>query len=191
MSEVQTGPANPASAPRRRTLLKAGVSLWLAYHFLSIIVAAGSVSPASSSVRAAWYFACRYYLQGLYLNHGYRFFAPQPAESTLLAWTVERANGTESQGRIPHRDIQPRLLYHRHFMLTEFLTFVPPDLEQTWHASYARHLCRELDGVQVHLGQQTHYLPTMQAVREGVTLTAAEGYAEEPLGTFRCADFSD
>ena len=65
------------------------------------------------------------YLQILYLNHGYQFFAPEPGESTLLAFEAERDDGTVVRGRIPDRTTWPRLLYHRHFMLTEHMSDAP------------------------------------------------------------------
>jgi hypothetical protein len=89
----------------------------------------------------------RPYLQLLYLNHGYKYFAPEPGPSTLLAYTMEFADASSRQETIPNRDIHPRLLYHRHFMLTEFLNFGPDD----WHRSYARHLCRTYGAEKVTL----------------------------------------
>lgn len=70
------------------------------------------------------------YGQVLYLDRGYAFFAPDPGPSHLMTVEVrdpaaaETALG-ESKGevrRFPSLDDQwPRLLYHRHFMLAEFL----------------------------------------------------------------------
>jgi hypothetical protein len=96
---------------------------WLLFHLFAIFIAPASVAPASDLARAGWN-VCRPYLQVLYLNHGYHFFAPDPGESTLLAFSVETSDGRLVDDVIPHRRIQPRLLYHRHFMLTESLAFV-------------------------------------------------------------------
>ena len=65
----------------------------------------------------------------LYLNHGYNFFAPQPAPSTLLALR----GGTRRRDHDPRaarldRSIQPRLLYHRYLLLTEHIGVAPPDM---------------------------------------------------------------
>ena len=57
----------------------------------------------------------------MFLNHGYHFFAPEPAPSTLISFEAERADGTKVAGHFPSRKSIPRLLYHRHFMLTEHL----------------------------------------------------------------------
>ena len=70
------------------------------------------------------------YVDALYLNHGYAFFAPDPGPSHLLRAELEFADGRPPVVEIlPDRNRHwPRLLYHRHFMLSEHLTssFVPP-----------------------------------------------------------------
>ena len=59
-------------------------------------------------------------------------------------------------------EIQPRLLYHRHFMLTEHMNDAPEDLARLWYESYAKHIGRKYGATRVSLTQQTHYLPTME-----------------------------
>ncbi len=173
---------------KRRKLFMVAVNGWLIFHLMAITIAPASVSPSSELFRDGWRFF-RPYLQAMYLNHGYHFFAPEPAASTLLAYTIEKQDGSQIQGRIPNRQISPRLLYHRHFMLTEFLSYVSPEIEKTWHRSYARHLTRRHDAQRVSLTRVTHFLPTMQMVREGVTLDVPESYTEQPLGAFECDEF--
>jgi hypothetical protein len=171
-----------------RRLLVYLLNVWLVFHLAAIIIAPASVSPSSEMVQSAWR-VVRPYLQLLYLNHGYHYFAPEPAESTLLTYTVELDDGTTFSGRIPHRRIHPRLLYHRHFMLTEFLNFPPPDQQQVWHRSYARHLCRKYGAAKVSLSRITHYLPQRRAVLAGAKLDDPASYTEEPLGTYQCDSF--
>lgn len=78
-------------------------------------------SPASSN----FYEPIRGYSEFAYLNHGYAFFAPDPGPSHLIRVRLERAGAADSvteEWVFP--DLQrhkPRLLYHRHFMLSEFL----------------------------------------------------------------------
>src|SRR5207249_6274680 len=115
------------------------INLWLVFHLSAIIIAPASVSPASDLVLSAWD-VVRPYLQILYLNHGYHYFAPEPSASTLLAFVAERDDGAVLRGRIPNRRIAPRLLYHRHFMLTEQMNLATPEIQDQWHASYAQHL---------------------------------------------------
>jgi hypothetical protein len=164
------------------------VNLWLVFHLAAIMLAPASVGPSSELVRAAWT-VCRPYLQLLYLNHGYHYFAPEPGPSTLVAFTARGDSGLLAQGRIPDRQIKPRLLYHRYFMLTEHLNTAPPELRQPWCASYAEHLCRKYGARDVGLTRVTHLLPSPQMVRAGVRLDDPAGYTEQPLGIFRCDEF--
>jgi hypothetical protein len=60
------------------------------------------------------------YLNLLYLNHGYEFFAPDPAGTHVIDYQVTPPDGQLRKGRFPSHDEQwPRLLYHRHMMLAE------------------------------------------------------------------------
>ncbi|MFG0333819.1 MAG: hypothetical protein ACF8TS_10690, partial [Maioricimonas sp. JB049] len=86
------------------------INLWLVFHLAAIIIAPASVSPSSPLIRTGWDWV-HPYLQALYLNHGYNFFAPQPGESTLVGWEVTREDGSTRTGRFPDRSTFPRLLY--------------------------------------------------------------------------------
>ncbi len=127
------------------------------------------------------------YLQVLYLNHGYHFFAPDPSESTLVSFSAERDDGTVVRGTIPNRQIVPRLLYHRHFMLTEQMNTGPEELTQQWYDSYAQHIAAKYGAKQVSLTRRLHFLPTMEMVRKGVRLDDPASYKDEELGTFKWA----
>lgn len=74
------------------------------------------------------------YIDIAYLNHGYAFFAPNPGPSHLIRARIEFDDGREPiEETFPDLDKQwPRLLYHRHFMLSEQLTeqYQPPQLPQ-------------------------------------------------------------
>ncbi len=168
--------------------MKWGVSLWLVFHLTAIIVAPASVGPSSDLVRSAWRLF-QPYLEVLYLNHGYHFFAPEPSQSTLIAFTGERPDGTLVQGMIPDRSIAPRLLYHRYFMLSEHWETTQPELRDRWCASYAGHLCHTYGTRQISLSRVTHYLPTMAMVRGGVRLDDPRSYTEQPLGVFSCDSY--
>ncbi|MEO9935289.1 hypothetical protein [Rhodopirellula bahusiensis] len=57
--------------------------------------------------------------QWLYMDRGYAFFAPDPGPSHLVLATSDAGKTTQV---FPDLDEQwPRLKYHRHFMLAEFL----------------------------------------------------------------------
>jgi hypothetical protein len=179
---VETAPTIRGS---RHRLLRWAVNAWLVYHLAAVVIAPASVSPSSGLIQSAWGLF-QPYLELLFLNHGYHFFAPEPSDSTLLAYAAERPDGTVVRGRIPNFQIVPRLLYHRHFMLTEHMRDAPEQLEQEWVGSYAEHLCQKYGAKQVTLTGQIHRLPTMEMVRNGVRLDDPGSYQDEPLGVFQC-----
>jgi hypothetical protein len=191
VSPIKRQPITTASPPEprpgRQRLIRLAISFWLVYHVTAIIIAPASVSPASSLVQSVW-LVFQPYLQLLYLNNGYHFFAPEPSESTLLAYTAQREDGTVIEGRIPNRQIVPRLLYHRHFMLTEQMNSGPPELEEPWYRSYAEHIGHKYHAKKVTLTRQLHYLPTMEMVRNGISLHNPESYENQPLGEFQCGE---
>jgi len=178
----------PGSARRgsKRRLLRWAVNVWLVFHISAIIIAPASVVPSSDLIQSGWGLF-QPYLQLLYLNHGYHFFAPEPGDSTLLAFAAERPDGTVVRGRIPSPSMHPRLLYHRHFMLTEHMTDAPEELQKEWVGSYAEHICRKYGAARVTLTGQIHHLATPEMVRRGVRLDDAASYENEPLGVFECA----
>jgi len=184
-------PAKGAPAPERRPAVNRYVrwaaNLWLVWHFAAVLAAAGSVGPTSDLVVAAWK-VFRPYLLVLYLNHGYNFFAPQPAPSTLLSFQAERADGTVVRGRIPDRSLEPRLLYHRYLLLTEHIAVAPADMQEHWYRSYARHLCHKYRAAKVRLTRITHYPPTMEMVRNGARLDEPFSYEEMFVGEFSCTE---
>jgi hypothetical protein len=165
------------------------VNVWLVYHLAAIILAPWSVPPASRLVQNSWR-AVGAYDQLLFLNHGYHYFAPEPGNSTLVAYVLEMPDGSLQTGRIPNADIRPRLFYHRHFMLTEYLASddLSPQLHTELVRSMARELCRQHQARRVTLSRVTHRLPTMEFVRAGGALDDPESYTEEPLGTFSSDD---
>ncbi len=89
--------------------------------------------------------ALKPYIDMMYLNHGYYFFAPNPGPSHLVVCvfndvdfsskpnTAEDINNHLERIVYPDKAIQkPRLLYHRYFMYTEFYhtLFTPNDLPE-------------------------------------------------------------
>lgn len=178
---------NSSSARVRRTLWKrAGmllVNLWLVYHLFSVIIAPASVGPASQLEYSGWEIAAPY-LQTLNLNHGYHFFAPDPAGSAIVSYVLEYPDGRTESGQFPNREIYPRLLYHRHFMLSEFLGGADPVRQKSIRQSYARNLCRRTGASKVTLSLISHALPTRDQILAGVPLNDPTSFSEEPLGTF-------
>lgn len=116
---------------------KLAISLWILLHLFAIIAepfalftrGADGYSPTARPLRRG----LAPYVEFGYLHHGYFFFAPNPAPSHLLECSLKSSSGEQSRLRLPDRRAQwPRLLYHRHFMLAEFLNqfHVEPVTEQ-------------------------------------------------------------
>ncbi len=164
------------------------INLWVLFHFAAVLAAAGSVGPTSDLILAAWK-PFRPYLQALYLNHGYNFYAPQPAPSTLVGYEIEGADGTIIRAAgSSTASITPRLLYHRYLLLTEHLVFVSEEAQTYWYKSYARHLCHKYGGSRVGLTRVIHYPATMEMIRNGSTLDEPFSYEERFVGDFSCSD---
>ncbi len=186
-TEQQTVNAVVGEPAKKRHWLRVvgyiAVNAWLLMHLIAIVTAPATVGPSSQTARNVW-LAVGPYLQAGYLNHGFHYFAPQPGSSNLVAWTVTLKDGTTKSGRFPNRDIQPRLLYHRHFMLSEFLGNADPDLQSVVVRGFARNLCREHNAVSVALSTVRHDLPSMERIRAGGQPDDGDLYEEQPLGMF-------
>ncbi len=156
-------------------------------HLLAVIVPPLSVAPASMLARDA-FLVLRPYIDLVYLDHGYRFFAPEPGPSHLIRYELEMADGTSQEGVLPNLDEHwPRLLYHRHFMLTEFvnnLSGMRPEVERAYVRSYARHLMYKSGATRVRLYLRRHQIPEPQQILEGMSPTDPRFYEERVLGTF-------
>ncbi|MEX1232670.1 MAG: hypothetical protein WEB58_20660 [Planctomycetaceae bacterium] len=191
-SETTPAAAEPATPPRWSRVVKCVVSVWLVFHLFALIVAPWSVPPSSLLSVQCWE-VCRPYLEVLNLNHGYHFFAPEPGPSHLVRYEVTRPDGTTVEGIVPDLEThRPRLVYHRHFMLTEYLNRLALEADEienqkTLNAvakSFADHLREQHNGTAVTLHLRRHYIPSPQQVIDKVPLNDPSLYAERPLGRF-------
>lgn len=164
------------------------VSVLLVLHLSALIVAPMAVAPASVLSARSWRFF-QPYLEGAFLNHGYHFFAPEPGPSHLIRFELKMADGSTREGIFPNLEQhRPRLLYHRHFMLTEFMNNMieggaDERIVETLTKSYADHLLNEHDAKSVTLYLRRHYIPTPDQVGNGMPLDDLSLFAERPLGT--------
>lgn len=140
-------------------------------------------SPAADPARIA----LSPYIEFAYLNHGYFFFAPEPGPSHVIDGNLTLESGKKATVRFPDRNAQwPRLLYHRHFMLSENLhqLWVPPlqkelvegdeALLREWRSergrfeairdSMQRHLIAKFNATQATLDRVEHRLPSSDEV---------------------------
>lgn len=112
------------------------ISVLLLGHLIAILIppfSLQSAGPAGSSPASdALHRVFHPYIQAAFLDHGYAFFAPNPGPSHLIRARMTFADGREPvEETFPDLKAQwPRLLYHRHFMLSEQLNsqYQPPEL---------------------------------------------------------------
>ena len=192
-SESASSAGMPPAWSRRTRWM---VSLLLLWHLSAVVVGPAAVAPSSGLMASLWDWY-QPYLEVLYLNHGYHFFAPEPGPSHLIRYELGFADGTQKSGLFPHKtQHQPRLLYHRHFMLSEHLSQfaepgTPPEYLQAFSRSYASHLLAEHHAQQVKLILVRHLIPQPEQVLAGMSLTDKSLYFERPLGTFRADGTAD
>jgi hypothetical protein len=115
----------PALAPWAKAALSGLILFHVAAVFWAPLAFAGRGSPLTDGV----FRYLRPYAVAMYLDHGYSFFAPEVGPGSVVRYKVEFDDGREPVGgQFPHlASQQPRLLYHRHFMMADALhnSFVP------------------------------------------------------------------
>ena len=196
-------------SPRRRRV----VSILLVLHLLAVVAAPWAAPPPSPRLAqelARWLWP---YQVVAYLNHGYRFFAPNPGPSHIVRYEMELPDGRQLTGRIPDpHGHWPRVIYHRHFMMTETLfnaymqidrepvpKFPTEQLKRQWQqrnqtaqelvdllaGAMARQLLREQGGQRVRLYLQEHAIAHPDDVHAGMPLDEPRLYLDVTmLGPF-------
>lgn len=154
------------------------VNCWLVFHLCASVLSPAAVNPDSQFTRRGFDMVLPY-LEAAHLAHGWSFFSPEPSASTLLEYEIVLPDGQRETHRIPNFDIKPRLLYHRHFMLTEFLGRLqnaPEEEQELWYRSFARAICVKHNAERVELRRVVHLLPNILRVQAGAPLDAPESY---------------
>ncbi len=166
------------------------VSVLVSLHIVAVFLGPFAMPPQTSELAATLADVYRPYVDGLSLANGYRFFAPEPGPSHLVRYELTFDDGSTEPGEFPNRDSNwPRLLYHRYFMMSEFLNTLsnpdaPSERRDRYVRSYARHLLAEHGAKSVKLTLVRHWVPRMDEVRQGRKLTDKVLYEERSLGTF-------
>ncbi len=180
---TRPGPRSAGSLP---AFVRVVLSVLVVWHLAGVILAAWSIPPTSPLVvDLAQRPPMQWYLDALYLNHGYRSFAPDPDASHLIRYEVfNDSGGVVHQGEFPSRKDQwPRLRYDRYLMLADQAE--PPGseeadrsyLQQQYLEAYARQLLREHpDGASVRVRQVAHYPLFPDHAQEGRKLDDPETY---------------
>ncbi len=188
---MATSPSNIVATPVPRPAVRAVVSVLVILHVAAVFVGPWAMPPQNSKLSAAAGQALQPYLDVLSLGNGYRFFAPEPGPSHLVRYEITLDDGTLQEGTFPNREQHwPRLLYHRYFMLSEFLNTLEssgPSHEraEAYAKGYAAHLADKYDARTVKLFLRRHYVPRTEEVRQGRRLDDKSLYEEKPIITYQ------
>jgi hypothetical protein len=172
---------------KSRQAIKLMVSCLLTVHLIGIFVAPASVPPASPLAQGTWKILSPY-LQATNLNHGYHFFAPEPGSSSLIEFVGTKGDGQLLHGVIPDKQtMRPRLLYHRYFMLTEYLGGLSASdpQRQPLIQNYARQLMNDHGLREISLTLVTHRPSARHEILIGAELDDADTYQRNSLGSFQ------
>ncbi len=177
--------AHPAAARRLKWIASAAIAFHLCAVVLPPLAFQTRTPDGPSPLFGTLIRPFSGYGQFLHLDRGYAFFAPDPGPSHLIQAAINQPGGTVTEAMFPDRDRQwPRLLYHRHFMLSEYLhaTYWPPgppgELAESdpqaaslWHQRRGRyeyvrksmidHLQHVNEGRSVAIRRIEHGLPAM------------------------------
>jgi hypothetical protein len=180
-------PTSQPSIRQPRAAVRAVLSLLIILHVVAVFLGPFAMPPGNSQLSAACAQPFQPYVEGLCLANGYRFFAPEPGPSHLIRYEVTLPDGSIKEGTFPDRQQHfPRLLYHRYFMLTEFINTIddpaaPSDAAKAYARGYAEHLADEYQAKDVKLFLRRHYVPRMPEVERGMRLSDRSLYKERPL----------
>jgi hypothetical protein len=177
-------PKMPSAAVRRV------VSALVLFHVAAVFIGPFATPPQTSELAMRLGRSIQPYLDVLNLANGYRFFAPEPGPSHLVRYELTMPDGTTEQGMFPSRgEHWPRLLYHRYFMLSEFLNTLsnpamPKEQAEAYARSYAEQLAAAHGAKSVKLYLRRHYVPRMEEVRGGMRLDDKRLDTEQLVGEF-------
>lgn len=172
------------------------LNCWLVFHVFAVFISPAGMPPASPLLVNASQIALPYN-QALFLNHGYHYFAPDPGASTLISYSVEQPGDASITGRFPNTDIQPRLLYHRYFMLAENIGAFSPEMQEDVFDAYAWHFAKKNGGEKIDLTVVQHSPSSITRIQAGGELSDEETFDYKLLGTWdfgapeSISDFSD
>jgi hypothetical protein len=192
MSTITPSPALPQQP---RPAVRIAVSALVMFHVLAVFIGPFAMPPGTSQLASTCASIFQPYVESLCLANGYRFFAPEPGPSHLVRYEITLADGTRTHGVFPDRQQHvPRLLYHRYFMLSEFINTIDngdapqgPAADaargpgQAFAKAYAQHLADEYQAKTVNLYLRRHYVPRMSEVHQGMRLSDKALYEERPL----------
>lgn len=124
-SKIEAPPPAEEGAYAWSWQARAAASVLIALHVLAVFLSPCAGPPPASDLErgaASWFDP---YLQATYLNHGYRFFAPNPGPGQLVRVELEMPDGSTRSEQFPDPEVHaPRLHYHRYLILAAYLSDV-------------------------------------------------------------------
>ncbi|MBA2115854.1 hypothetical protein [Bremerella alba] len=186
------------------------VSVLLLIHLVALFVGpCASPPPSSYWAQGTEQFIAPYLHATFLRGHGYRFFAPNPGPSHLVRYELlDEADEEIGEGTFPSLDQHwPRLLYHRHFMISESMfntanvpiepppSEAPPSVHAEFQAvaglrdayldSISRYLARQHpEATKIRIVMVQHAIPLPQDVANGRPLNDSTLYEEVVLGVY-------
>lgn len=211
--QISTAPRTPQSETRPKIVWSGGLRGWVsalvALHITALFVGPWASPPPSSFLAQQCEIIYEPYLRATFLkDHGYRFFAPNPGPSHLVRYELlDDAGKKVGEGRFPDLEVHwPRLLYHRHFMISESMNNVinlppegppstaPPEvragyqnalrLRDAYLESIGSYLAESHQAAQVKLFLVEHGIPHPLDVAGGMPLSDPSLYTERELGVY-------
>jgi hypothetical protein len=136
------------------TIRRLAVSLVIVFHFGGILTAVTSVPPQPWLSYLAWVYVYRPYLEFMYLNNAYHFYAPQPGPAAFIWFYVRYEDGSGQWVKIPRRQDHPLALeYQRRLSLTENVGInQTTQMSITEELLLARRLAGNIHGIPLHPG---------------------------------------
>ena len=180
------------------------IHVWLAIHLVALVAPPLAFATMGAPLPQWLYNLTRPYIDLCALDHGYAFFAPEVGPNHLVEYRVWQADAADPKAeRFPNLQQQwPRLLYHRHFMLSETLNnrFEPSNLPpeffpdratyeeyqarramfERMRDSFANHLKHTEGAERVEIVRIEHRQPHPGEFQEGTGLSDESLYRELP-----------
>lgn len=106
--------------PLPRLYRRLAFSFLILFHFAGISCAVLNVNPSPWLTSYAWAHCFQYYLNFIYMNNAYHFYAPEPGPGIMLWFDVHYDDGSEQWLELPVRENHHWLLnYQRRLSLPE------------------------------------------------------------------------
>jgi hypothetical protein len=111
-----------------------------------------TVPPTPWLATVLWTRFYRPYLEFMYLNNAYHFYAPEPGPATLAWFYIKYDDGSAQWFEIPRRDAHAfTLQYQRRLSLSESINqLLPPPSVLDPEAGHRRLTAGRLDGIPLH-----------------------------------------